>query len=69
MKMQSIEIPVHPEEFDVPISEIYIFLSKGRYARIKGPLGRKTLEALQGTLLANKDSMIYPKDGGEDFSI
>ena len=66
MKTQTIIIPIHPDDKDVPVSLVHIPLSEGRYAKICGPLGRKTLTALQGTLEACKDSMIAKPD---DFSI
>lgn len=52
MKTQTISIPIHDDDKDVPISLVHIELSPGRYATLCGPLGRKTLEALQGTLKA-----------------
>jgi hypothetical protein len=61
-----IEIPVHPDEEDIPESTVYIALSKGRYAIIKGPLGYHTLTALQGTLQACKPCLVRDT---EDYSI
>lgn len=61
-----IVIPVHPEDYNVPVSLVHIELSPGRYATICGPLGRKTLESLQGTLVACKGSLVSPS---EDFTI
>jgi hypothetical protein len=67
MKTNVIEIPVHPDEYNVPVSHINIELSTGRYATITGPLGRKTLTALIGTLKANKETLCAKTE--EDFSI
>lgn len=57
-KTKTISIPIHPDDKDVPVSLVHVPLSKGRYATICGPLGYKTLCALQGTLLACKDSLV-----------
>jgi hypothetical protein len=56
-----ISIPVHPDDKDVPVSLVHIPLSRGRYAILYGPLGRKTLEALQGTLEACKEILVKPE--------
>jgi hypothetical protein len=67
MKTNTIVIPIHPDDRDVPISLVHIPLGNGRYATITGPLARKTLTALLGTLEACKDTLIA-KDA-EDFEI
>lgn len=66
MKTNFISIPAHPDDKDVPVSLVHIPLSQGRYATICGPLGHKTLEALQGTLEACKDVLVAKP---EDFEI
>lgn len=69
-KFQTVEIPVHPDDYDVPISLVHIALGDGRYAKLVGPLGRKTITALSKTLEANKDTMTSRKpDEPDDFSI
>lgn len=61
-----ISIPVHPADYDVPVSLVHIPLNKGRYAIIQGPLGRKTLTALYGAIMACKDIMVAKP---EDYEI
>lgn len=63
---RTITIPVHPDEYDVPVSIVHIELSEGRYATIQGPLGRKTMTALHATLVACKDILVSKP---EDYSI
>ena len=68
MKMNTISIPIHPDDAGVPVSLVHLELSPGRYATICGPLGRKTLTALRGTLKACEDVLIAnPKP--DDFEI
>lgn len=57
-KTHTIQIPIHPDDADVPVSLFHIPLSNGRYATICGPMGRKTLTALLGTLEACKDILV-----------
>ncbi len=57
-KYRTITIPVHPDEYKIPISLVNIPISKGRYVTLCGPLGPKTLTALQGTLEACRDSLV-----------
>lgn len=66
MKTQTISIPIHPDDKDVPVSIVHIPLSDGRYATICGPLAHKTLTALQGTLEACKGCLVAKP---EDFTI
>lgn len=66
MKTNVISIPAHPDDHNIPVSLVHIPLSEGRYATICGPLGRKTLEALRGTLEACKDTLVKKP---EDFQI
>lgn len=66
MKTNTIIIPVHPDEQNIPVSLIHLPISEGRYVTIQGPLGRKTLTALQGTLEACKDTLVGKP---EDFVI
>jgi hypothetical protein len=58
----------HPDDKDVPVSLVHIPLSRGRYAILYGPLGRKTLEALQGTLEACKEILVKP-ESIDDYDI
>ncbi len=67
MKNHTIAIPVHPDDYDVPVSLVHIPLSAGRYATICGPLGRKTIEALRATLEACKDTLTAKTE--PDFEI
>ena len=53
-----ISIPIHPEDAKLPISLVHIQLSKGKYAAVCGPLGYKTITALEATLIACKDSLV-----------
>jgi hypothetical protein len=66
-KTRTIVIPVHPDDYNVPISLVHIPLSNGRYATICGPLAHKTLKALLGTLEACKDTLVTAPV--EDFEI
>jgi hypothetical protein len=64
---RTISIPVHPDDYDVPISLVHIPISRGRYVTLCGPLAYKTLKALQGTLEACKDALVTAPP--EDFEI
>lgn len=69
---QTISIPIHPDDYDVPVSVVHLQLSKNppRYATIVGPLAYKTLAALQGTLIACRDTLVtQPKAEQADFEI
>jgi hypothetical protein len=70
MKTQTISIPIHPEDSFEPVSLVHIKLSPGRYATICGPLGRKTLMALQATINGCADAMMAPQpDPSDEYHI
>lgn len=56
-QFKTISIPSHPDYKDVPVSLVHVPLSRGRYVTICGPLGRKTVTALLGTIEACRETL------------